>query len=335
MKQAQVRVLALSAAAAVSALVLGCSDSKMPKIGVALYRVDDAFISTARRALEAQAQGKARLSIVDGQNQERIQAAQIEAMVSDKADVIILNPVERISSPATRAFRAKSAGIPLIFFNREPPATTIKSWEKIYYVGTQTEESNGIQAEILVEYCKASTQADRDGDGVVRYVILRGESGLIASDARDAYRNQVFEASGLSFAKLDEATANWSRSEAQQKTAALIEKHGKAIEAVLCDNDEMALGAIAAFKIAGYFKGNLDFEPVLGIDATAFALEAINEGSLLGTVRSDAAAQGRMVFGLAYDIATGKDISSWALKDGHYLYMPYQKVTRANAAEFK
>jgi methyl-galactoside transport system substrate-binding protein len=335
MKHAKALAATLGAALLLSTLAAGCSGSKLPKIGVALYRVDDAFISTARRALEAQAQGKARLSITDGQNQERIQAAQIEAMVSDKADVIILNPVERISGAATRAFRAKSAGIPMVFFNREPTATTISSWDKIYYVGAHTEEANGIQAEILVDYCKNTFTADADGDGVVKYVILRGDPGLIDSDARDAYRNQAFEASGLSFAKLAEATANWNRAEAQQKMAALIERHGKGIEAVLCDNDEMALGAIAAFKIAGYFKGEATFVPILGIDATAFALEAIAEGSLLGTVRGDAAAQGRNVFGLAYDIATGKDLSSWGLKDGHYLYIPYQKVTRTNYADYK
>jgi methyl-galactoside transport system substrate-binding protein len=335
MKQARALAATLAAAALLPVLAAGCSDSKMPRIGVALYRVDDAFISTARRALEAQAQGKARLSIMDAQNQERIQAAQIDAMVSDKADVIILNPVDRISSAATRAFRAKSAGIPMVFFNREPPATAIKSWEKIYYVGAHTEEADGIQAEMLVDYCKNSPAADRDGNGVIEYFVLRGDSSLIDADARDAYREQVLEASGLVFAKVDEATANWSRSEAQQKTAALIERYGKGIEAILCDNDEMALGAIVALKVAGYLKGNADFVPVLGIDATAFALEAINEGSLLGTVRGDAAAQGRNAFGLAYDIATGKDLSSWGLKDGHYLYIPFQKVTRANVGDFK
>jgi len=333
MKQAQAIVTLLTAAAALSVLAAGCSGSKLPKIGVALYRVDDAFISTARRALEAQAQGKARLSIVDGQNKERIQAAQLEAMISDKADVLIVNTVDR-SAAGPLVFRAKSANVPLVFFNREPSEVAVKSWDRAYYVGARTEEANGIQAEILVDYCKSSLGADRDENGIIKYIVLRGEANLINAEARNAYRQRVFDESGLAFERIVEATANWSRAEAQQKMTALIEGYGDGIEAVLCDNDEMALGAIAAFKMAGRLKGESTFVPILGIDATAFALEAINEGSLLGTVRSDAAAQGRNAFGLAYDIATGKDLSSWSLKDGHFLFIPYQKVTRANVGDF-
>jgi methyl-galactoside transport system substrate-binding protein len=324
----------IAAAALLSVLAAGCSGSKLPRIGVALYRVDDAFISSARRAMEAQAQGKARLSIVDGQNQERIQAAQLEAMVSDKADAIIVNPVDR-STSGPIVFRAKSSNVPIVFFNREPSDVAVKSWDRAFYVGARTEEANGIQAEILVDYCASSPKADRDGDGYVEYVVLRGEKNALIAEARDAARQQVLDASGTAFRKAADEVANWSRAEAQQKMSALIQARGKDIEAVLCDNDEMALGAAAAFKIAGYFKGSSDFIPIIGIDATAFALEAIGDGSLLGTVRGDAAAQGRIAFSLAYDLATGRDVSGWSLMDGHYLYIPYQKVTRANAAEFK
>jgi methyl-galactoside transport system substrate-binding protein len=324
----------IAAAALLSILAPGCSGSKLPRIGVALYRVDDAFISTARRAMEAQAQGKARLSIVDGQNQERIQAAQLEAMAADKADAIIVNPVDR-STSVPIVFRAKSSNVPIVFFNREPSEVAVKSWDRAFYVGAKTEEANGIQAEILADYCATSAKADRDGDGAVEYVVLRGEKNALIAEARDAARDKVLAASGIAFAKIADEVANWSRAEAQQKMTALIQDRGKDIEAVLCDNDEMALGAIAAFRMAGYLRGGTGYIPIVGIDATAFALEAIGDGSLLGTVRCDAAGQGRIAFSLAYDLATGRDLSGWSLQDGHYLYIPYQKVTRANAAEFK
>lgn len=65
------------------------------------------------------------------------------------------------------------------------------------------------------------------------------------------------------------------------------------IEAVLCNNDDMALGAIEALKAEGYNSGDASkYIPVVGVDATAPALEAMKEGSLLGTVLNDATSQG-------------------------------------------
>ncbi len=77
--------------------------------------------------------------------------------------------------------------------------------------------------------------------------------------------------------------------------AAVISGLGsRRVEAVLCANDEMALGAIEALKVAGYFKANAQsFVPVIGVDGTQFALDAISDGSLLGTVRGDPVSQGR------------------------------------------
>ncbi len=323
------------AALILTALAAGCADSNQPRIGLALYSVDDAFISTARRAFEAEASGKARLQVVDGQNKERVQAAQIEAMVEGGADVIIVNPVDRSSSAGTRALRAKSAGIPMIFFGREPPATTIKSWSRIYYLGVRTDEATAIQAEILRDYCVENPTADLNGDGIISYVILRGESGYIDVDTRDSYRDRVFEESSVKFAKLADATANWSRAEAQRKMTEMIGRHRGWIEAVLCDNDEMALGAVAAFRIAGYMRAGASTIPILGIDATPVGLEAVKEGLLLGTLRSDAEVQGRYLFKLAYDIAQGKDLSEYVLQEGQYYYLSFQKVTRANVADYE
>jgi len=87
--------------------------------------------------------------------------------------------------------------------------------------------------------------------------------------------------------------ADWSRVEAQKRISALLGsfKVGS-IEAVICGNDEMALGAIEALKVAGAFKGDADFVPVIGVDGTSYALDSIADGEMLGTVMGDAAAQG-------------------------------------------
>jgi len=329
------RTLAAAVAALIlSALAPGCSDSNQPRIGLALYRFDHAFPANSRRAFEAEAAGKARLQVVDGQNDELVQADQVAAMIQSGADVIIVNPVDRSSSASTGALNAKAAGIPMIFFGREPPSMTVTSWDKIYYLGVHTDESTGIQAEILRDYCELTPGVDTDGDGVIRYALLRGEAGYINFNVRDSYRDDVLNASTLKFEKLAEAAADWSRAAAQKKMTEMIGRYGEKIEAVFCDNDEMALGAIAAFKMAGYLTSKAKYIPILGVDASPVALEAIKDGSLLGTLRSDAEVQGRYLFRIAYDLARGRDLSEYVLTDGQYYYLSFQKVTIDNVSDY-
>src|SRR5512142_1469180 len=118
---------ALLAAAALSLAAAGCdSAGGKPRIGVALFSVDDSFVSTARRALEAESRGKA---VLDGQNDQVIQNSQIEAMIEEKAKAIIVNPVTP-STMGALVFRAKAAATPIVFFSRDPSAVAVSSWDK-------------------------------------------------------------------------------------------------------------------------------------------------------------------------------------------------------------
>jgi methyl-galactoside transport system substrate-binding protein len=339
MKRATIALSVLALTASFCLLLPGCDPSGgKPRIGVAVFSVDDSFVGAARRALETESTGKAVLSVLDGQNQQTIQNEQVDALLLDKAKAIIVNPVD-LSVVGSLVFKAKAADVPVVFFSRDPSTVAINMWDKAYFVGVKTEEADALQVQILADYWKAHPEADRDQDGKIEYVLIRGDSNHEASLVSDANRQKAFDAAGLKAVKLTEVSANWTRVEAQQKMAVVIAAIGaKRIEAVLCANDEMALGAIEALKVAGYFKGSGgDYVPVVGVDGTRFALDAISDGSLLGTVRGDAASQGRAAFDLAYALAMGNDpgAAGWALSDSKYAFVPYQKVTRDNLKDFQ
>jgi methyl-galactoside transport system substrate-binding protein len=105
----------------------------------------------------------------------------------------------------------------------------------------------------------------------------------------------------------------------------------------------MGLGAIEALKAAGYFS-NGKYMPVVSVDATAPALDALAQGTLLGTVLNDAVKQGQATFDLAYALATGAeaktDVAPLADADGtvdpagKYIWVPYVKVTKDNYTDF-
>jgi methyl-galactoside transport system substrate-binding protein len=100
----------------------------------------------------------------------------------------------------------------------------------------------------------------------------------------------------------------------------------------------MALGAIEALKAAGYFKDG-KYMPVVGVDATAPALQALEEGTLLGTVLNDAKNQGKATLNLSLALAKGetltKDNTGYEITDGKYVWVPYKKITKDNMADAK
>ena len=97
------------------------------------------------------------------------------------------------------------------------------------------------------------------------------------------YSIEAIEDAGIKVQKLAEDTGMWDRVKGQEKMAAFLAANGDKIEAVFANNDDMALGAIEALKAAGYFKDS-KYMPVVGVDATAPGLQAIQDGTMLGTV---------------------------------------------------
>jgi methyl-galactoside transport system substrate-binding protein len=249
-----------------------------------------------------------------------------------------INPVDRTAAGVI-IDKAKKADIPVVFFNREPLAEDMAKWDKVYYVGAKAEESGTMSGQIIADYWKANMATmDRNKDGVLQYVMLKGEPGHQDAELRTEYSIKCLKDNGMKVEKLAEDTGMWDRVKGQEKMAAFIASQGDKIEAVFANNDDMALGAIEALKAAGYFKDG-KFMPVVGVDATAPALQALEEGTLLGTVLNDAVNQGRATFKLSYELAMGKTPTSasigYTISDGKYVWVPYQKVTKENYKQFK
>ena len=68
------------------------------------------------------------------------------------------------------------------------------------------------------------------------------------------------------------------------------EANNNMIELIICNNDNMAEGAISALEAAGYNTGAEGAKtiPVFGVDATDAAKELIAAGKMTGTVKQDA-----------------------------------------------
>lgn len=149
------------------------------KIGVVIYRGDDAFISSMAVALEKQAKlvgeeigKKIILNLVDAKNSQGSQNAQVDTFISGKYDAICVNMVDRTVA-STIIDKAKEADIPIVFFNREPVEKDLLIWEKTCYVGTDAREAGKMEGQMVVDaYQDAPEAIDKNGDGKLQYVIL-------------------------------------------------------------------------------------------------------------------------------------------------------------------
>lgn len=333
------KVFALTLGSAL--LLAGSAFAGNVLVGSCIYKFDDTHMTNVRNSMTAEAKAQdVDLELVDSQNRQPLQNDQVDTFITKGVNALIINPVDRTAS-GPLVEKAKAEEIPVVFINREPEADVMNSYDKVFYVGARAEESGTQSGEMIADYFKAHPEADKNKDGKIDFIMLKGEQGHQDATLRTEYSQKAMKEAGFEIHELGSDNANWDKVQATDKMKGFISAVGlDKIEAILCNNDDMALGAIEALKAEGYNKGDAGkFIPVVGVDATAPALAAMADGSLLGTVLNDAKNQGIAAVRLAKLSATGgeinKDTVGYEVTDGKYVWVPYVKVTQENYKDFQ
>lgn len=302
--------------------------------GVLIYKFDDTYISTVRAAIEKYAGQSAtviELDMQDGQGDQAKQNDQLDVLIQKGVDVLVINAVDAGSAQGL-ADKAVAANIPAVFFNREPDASVIKSCGGIF-IGTTASEAGVMQGDLLADLWEAHPEYDRNGDGVCQFVVFKGEPGNPEAEARTSFSISQSEARGLKMENVygEAVVANWATDQAQSAMEAILAANDN-IEAVFCNNDDMALGVIAALNSINYNTGaeGAAWIPVIGVDATDAGIEAINTGKMAATVKQDGDAMGKAIVEIALNAALGKDFvegTEYTLDaDGVSVRIPYSPV---------
>ena len=333
MKRIGCIIAALTLLLTLSACRAGGESSPTLRIGVALYQQEDTFIDTVARELqrvaleEEQARNvKINLYITDGKESQTTQNEQVDRFLERGYDVICVNIVDRTAA-AVIIDKAQAAGVPVIFFNREPVEEDLRRWKHAYYVGLPAGDAGILQGELVLDARRSHEEAlDRNGDGVIQYVMLEGEPGHQDALLRTEYCISTLTGAGVATEKLASDAANWQRGQAAVQMRQWLREYGADIEVVFANNDDMALGVIDACTEAGLDKDTMPF--IVGVDATPPALEALREGTLKGTVRNDAAGLAENIMHLAASLSAGGEPSrDVTLTDGSYVWLRYEAVT--------
>jgi methyl-galactoside transport system substrate-binding protein len=315
--------------------LIGANAFGADRIGVTVYKYDDNFMATVRQSMESYAKGKAELLMNDSQNDQSKQNDQVDVMIAKGVKALAINLVDPAAAPTIIA-KAKAEKIPVVFYNKEPKAADLASYDKAYYVGTDSKESGIIQGDLISKHWKANlAKWDLNKDGVIQYVLLKGEPGHPDAEARTTYVTQQINKNGIKTEQLHMDTAMWDTAQAKDKVEAWLSgPKGPKVEMVIANNDAMAFGAYEALKA-----NKRDAVPVFGIDALKEALVMVEKGTMAGTVLNDAENQAKATLDLALNLAQGKAVTAgtnWKLVDNNKVVrVPYVGVDKDNLAKFK
>ncbi len=264
-------------------------------IGFSMQRFDDNFLTLVRNALESRAKslGSVKLIVVDAQGDISQQQSQVENFIASGVDGIIVTPVEADAGVALSKI-ASAAKMPMVFVNNQP--SNVDSLpDGQAFVGSNQTQAGTIEA---TQVCKLL-------GGKGKAVVLEGELGTVLVRERTQAIHDVFKTDACKgITIVEEQTANWSRTPALDLVTNWLSA-GRDFNAVISNNDEMALGAIQALNASGTSHKNV---VVAGIDATQDALAAMAKGELGVTVFQDAAAQGVGAIDTALDLIHKKPV---------------------------
>ena len=307
------------------------------RVGVAYYNQSDTFLNELIACFKEELQSfesddlEVTVTVRDAAGSQRTQDDQVKEMLDAGCNVLCVNLVDR-ADPSEIIDLARERDIPIIFFKREPVAEDLMQQDGLYYVGAEAEESGIMQGELAVDAIRQNDRIDRNKDGKIQYVVLEGEAGHQDAIIRTENAVETLKSNGIALEKLSYQIANWNRAQAQNRMEQMIGQYQNKIELVLANNDDMALGALDAYRKLNYTESAL---PVFfGIDGTDVGLQAVRDGKMAGTVYNDKEGQAEAMAKLAVAAATGEGMEDIEFENEKYIYLPYQKVTPDQIDEF-
>ena len=285
------------------------------KIGVSMSQFDDTYLTNVREYMDKQAKSYPKgdgvqLQFEDARADVVKQLSQVENFISQKVDAIIVNPVDTAST-ARISKSAIEAGIPLVYVNRRPDQKDLP--KGVAAVTSDDEEAGKLQMQYV---------ADKLG-GKGKIVILLGDLANNSTTNRTKGIKAVL--ANYPDIKIEqEQTGIWLRDKGMTLVNDWLTQ-GREFNAVLANNDEMAIGAAMALKSAGTKPGSV---LIAGVDGTPDGLNAITKGEMTVSVFQDAKGQAVGSLEAARKMAKSEMIEQ-------NIVIPFQLITPDNVKDFK
>lgn len=221
------------------------------------------------------------------------QLNQIDDAIMQEVDAIVVVPIDYSGvTPGVQA--ANQAGIPVICLGIESEGGDYT------FVGCQNRDAGVMQADYMAEVLPQNAKV----------LYLSGTPGLYHSVERhDGFYDTMAE-KRPDVEILGEMTGEYTRDKAQKVVEDWCQSYPE-FDAIVCANDQMALGAIEALKAANRLEGVL----VAGVDATDDAMNKIKEGEMAISIRQSADALAQYCYETLQKMQAGEDPGTRVIVD--------------------
>ena len=257
---------------------IGCSSKSAHDRSVvvaSLHNLSEPFFIAMRHEFENEAAKlDVDLSVVDGQSNSAKQTADVEAAIASGAQGIILAPTD-VHALAAAVESVLKAGIPIVTVDRRVENTSAS----VPHVGADNLAGGRSMAQWVIE----------NFPGGAHIVLITGQPGSSSAIDRTRGIEVAFRTAGPQFQIVAEQSANWQREAGLTVTQNILTSLGTQIpQVILCEDDDMALGALEALRTSG-----IAGVKVLGFNATPEALARVRDGEMAATVEQSPARQAR------------------------------------------
>lgn len=284
------------------------------RIGVLLnnfYNPYNLLIKKSLEDIEKENLNKVHFTFFDGSGNFAVENSIINEMIEDDYDLIVAAIVDKksIQSMDEFVYKASQKNVPIIFVNTTPTnLNPIKGYSKSIIINTDSVQAAILQGKMIAGAWNADKQSiDKNGDNILQYIMIEGEPESFAAKSRTEYSILTLNNAGIQTQELATTTANWNPDIAESAISQLFLKYNGKVEAIISNNDAMALGAIKALQNYGYNKGDKSKTiPVYGIGGIPEAQDLIKKGFMAGTVLQNPRLLADAIYTIGMNLVSGK-----------------------------
>lgn len=288
---------------------IAINNTRITNVAVIFHRMNDPFMIRLRESLEniEKENNNVKYTFFDSQNNIAIQDEILDSALKSNFDLIILNLADKKENTVENFInKVKQKNIPLILMNipSEVVSKVFKIYNKAAFVVPNSEEAGIAQGKVIVDLWNSNKKAlDKNGDNILQFVFLQGPSSDPQAIDRTKYAISTINNSGIKTEELALVHANWLKDLAKSSIDNLFLKYNGEIEAIISNNDAMAIGAIEALQKYGYNKDDKSkYIIVVGSDGLPEAIDLINKGIMTGTIIQDPNAAAEVLYNIGMNL---------------------------------
>lgn len=310
------------------------------KIAVFSDNTNAMYISLLKQSLEQiqkENKDKVAFTFFDAKDNQTIQNESIDKALSDGFDLFIVSIISPNLKDVEESLRKiMDKNIPLIL-NPDPAQDIInyvKSYKRFVVIGADFEQSGTMQGKILIDEWNSNKKSiDKNNDNILQYIMLKGRFGSPLTQLRTKHSILALNDAGIKTQELAAPYCEWMEDCAKSSIESLFLKHGNKIEAIIANNDAMAVGAVEALQKYGYNKGDkAKIIPVVGIDGMPTAKDFIQKGFMLGTVVVEPSDLAQALYYIGMNLACSRpplENTNYKFDDtGFTVHLNYKEYTK-------